>query len=144
MKHKKAVVIGGTVVAASLAVGMVGYAASVNVSPATAGAKQALVSSCVATSDSVAVTYGTPTDAGGGFTVSQLTVSMPTTDATACAGRTIYIDLSTGSSVIASGSQAVSSGGTVSGNNTQWTITLSTFATGKSMADVADVDIDIQ
>ena len=143
-KPRKFLAVGGGIGAVVLTAAGVGYAASLSATANTAGAKQATVSSCAA--GAVSVSYGTPTDSGGGWQVtgaSGLTVTLTSADATACAAANakIYVDLSNGTAVLVSGPAA---GTTVVSGTTSYPITLGTWASGKSMADVTNVDIDIQ
>jgi hypothetical protein len=119
--------------------GGIAYAASIAVSPATAGASQSAVGSC--TAGSVTTSYPTPTDSGSGYTIASITVTLTSGDATSCAGKKIYIGLTDGTTVLTAGPAG---GTTVVSGTLAYSISLAGFTAGKSMADVTKTDIAIQ
>lgn len=126
----------------AISVGIVGiaYAASVTINPATATASQTQITGC--TSGPVGLAYGTPSDSGSGFTVSNVVVSnIDASSTTKCQGKTVYLNLTDNAgTIVATGTPTVITGTT---SATSVTVNLA-FSTGRTLADVKGVNLAVQ
>jgi len=149
MKRRTKIAISLAVPAAALAGGGIGYAASLGATAGTAGATVATVASCnAAAPQAIAVSWPTPTDSGTGWNVSSVNINGIDTDSSHCNGKTLYVDITNGSSVIATttASALPPTGGCAnSTTTTNCTVSASLSWVGaNTIANATAVDVAIQ